>query len=102
MAAAVYFRYAGDRSLPDDYGMASLLNDDGLALAQQIGLAARLAFGVSGSLRGVLPQTGLQLTKDSVVLQLPSTRKALAAEPVNKRLAALAEAFGKRPQTVLA
>jgi exopolyphosphatase / guanosine-5'-triphosphate,3'-diphosphate pyrophosphatase len=102
MAAAVFFRYAGDRSLPDDAGIASLLNDDGLAMARQIGLAARLAFGVSGSLRGVLPQTGLQATKDAVVLQLPSARKALAAEPVNKRLAALAEAFGKRPQTVLA
>ena len=102
MAAAVFFRYAGDRSLPDDAGIASLLNDDGLAIARQIGLAARLAFGVSGSLRGVLPQTGLQATKDAVVLQLPSTRKALAGEPVNKRLAALAAAFDKRPQTVLA
>jgi exopolyphosphatase/guanosine-5'-triphosphate,3'-diphosphate pyrophosphatase len=102
MAASVFFRYAGDRSLPDDYGMASLLDDDGLALARQIGLAARLAFGVSGSLRGVLPQTSLQVTKDAIVLQLPAARKALAAEPVNKRLAALAAAVDKRPQTVLA
>jgi exopolyphosphatase / guanosine-5'-triphosphate,3'-diphosphate pyrophosphatase len=102
MAAAVFFRYAGDRSLPGGDGLASLLKDDGLALARQIGLAARLAFGISGSLRGVLPQTRLQVVKDALVLQLPASRRALAAEPVNKRLATLADSFGKRPQIVFA
>ncbi len=98
MAAAMYFRYAGDRALPEEDGVATVLNDESLEFARRMGLAARLAFGISGSLRGILPVARLQLTKDAVVLQLPPNRKALAAEPVNKRLNALAEAFGKKPQ----
>lgn len=98
MAAALYFRYAGDRALPEDDGVASLLNDESLNFARQMGLVARLAFGISGSLRGILPAARLQLTKDAVILHLPANRKALAAEPVNKRLDVLAEAFDKKPQ----
>ena len=99
MAAAAFFRYAGDRSLPGDNIMAALVSDDALAFARQMGMAARLAFGISGSLRGVLSQTRLQLTKDSIVLELPEARKALIAESVSKRLAGLANVVGKRPQT---
>lgn len=98
MAAAVFLRYAGDRSLPDDTGVASLPSEESLDFARKIGLAARLAFGITGSLSGLLPKIRLELSKDSLVLQLPASRKALAAEPVSKRLAALAEAVGKKPQ----
>jgi hypothetical protein len=61
-------------------------------------LAARLAFGITGALSGLLGKTKLELGKDNLVLQLPASRKALAAEPVSKRLAALADAIGKKPQ----
>lgn len=102
MAAALYFRYAGDRELPEEDGIASLLDDESLHFARVMGLAARLAFGISGSLRGILPVVQLQLTRDAVILQLPPNRKALAAESVNKRLDGLAEAFGKKPQIAVA
>ena len=98
MAAAAYFRYAGIRSLPDENGIAWLLTDDGLAHARQLGLLVRLAFGITGSLTGVLPHTRLQLGKDALSLEIPIAKKALAAEPVHKRLAAAADTLGKRPQ----
>jgi exopolyphosphatase/guanosine-5'-triphosphate,3'-diphosphate pyrophosphatase len=78
--------------------VASLPSEESLDFARKIGLAARLAFGITGSLSGLLPKIRLELSKDSLVLQLPASRKALAAEPVSKRLAALAEAVGKKPQ----
>lgn len=101
MAAAVYFRYAGDRALPEEDRIVSLLSEESLSFARQTGLAARLAFGISGSLRGILPLTRLQLSKDAVILHLPAQRKALAAEPVSKRLDALAGAFSRRPQVAV-
>jgi exopolyphosphatase/guanosine-5'-triphosphate,3'-diphosphate pyrophosphatase len=98
MAAAVWFRYAGNRSLPDESGIAWLLGEENLTRARQLGLLARLAFGISGSLTGVLPHTRLQLGKDALSLEIPMAKKALAAEPVHKRLAAAADALEKRPQ----
>ena len=98
MAAALFLRYAGNRSLPDDTDVTSLMSEESLMFARKIGLAARLAFGITGSLSGLLSKTKLELGKDSLVLQLPESRKALAAEPVGKRLAALAGAIGKKPQ----
>ena len=98
MAAALWFRYAGNRSLPDENGIVSLLNEEGLARARQLGLLVRLAFGITGSLMGVLPHTRLQLGKDALSLEIPIAKKALAAEPVHKRLSAAADAVEKRPQ----
>jgi exopolyphosphatase/guanosine-5'-triphosphate,3'-diphosphate pyrophosphatase len=98
MAAALFLRYAGDRALPDEAGVTSLLTDETAEFVRTIGLAARLAFGITGALSGLLGKTRLELGKDSLVLQLPGSRKALAAEPVSKRLAALADAVGKKPQ----
>lgn len=99
MAAAVYFRYAGDRALPDEKGVVSLLDDGDLDFARKMGMTARLAFGISGSLRGILPLTRLQPGKDVLTLHLPPNRRALAAEPVVKRLADLAALYSKRAQT---
>ena len=84
--------------LPDENGIAWLLTDDGLAHARQLGLLVRLAFGITGSLTGVLPHARLQLGKDALSLEIPIAKKALAAEPVHKRLAAAADTLGKRPQ----
>lgn len=78
-----------------------MLGAEGAVLAQQIGLAERLGFGLSGALEGELPDMNLVLTKDALVLEIPSDRKALLAETVNKRLGDLADAFGRKPQTAV-
>jgi hypothetical protein len=43
----------------------------------------------------------LILTKEALVLEVPSDKKALLAETVNKRLGDLADAFGRKPQTAV-
>jgi exopolyphosphatase/guanosine-5'-triphosphate,3'-diphosphate pyrophosphatase len=101
MAAAVYFRYAGDRSFPDASGMASLISEENLEFSRSMGLAARLAFGITGSISGILPHTKLRPGRETLVLEMPSARQALAAEPVSKRLSALADAMDKKSQISL-
>jgi exopolyphosphatase/guanosine-5'-triphosphate,3'-diphosphate pyrophosphatase len=96
MATAVYYRYAGDDDFPEDTRVGGLLGAEGAVLAQQIGLAARLAFGLSGAVEGELPETTLHLSKDTIALEIPERRRALLGETVNKRLVDLAEAFGRK------
>jgi len=101
MATSVYYRYAGDEELPHENGISALLGDEGAALAQKIGLAARLAFGFSGAVEGILPATSLQLGKDTLALEIPAPKRALFAEATHKRLAALAAAFDRKPQAIV-
>jgi exopolyphosphatase/guanosine-5'-triphosphate,3'-diphosphate pyrophosphatase len=98
MASAVYFRYAGDDNVPDAAGVGGLLSEEGALTAQQIGLAARLGFGLSGALEGELPEMKLALGKETLGLDIPGRKRALLGETVQKRLAVLAEAFGRKPQ----
>jgi exopolyphosphatase/guanosine-5'-triphosphate,3'-diphosphate pyrophosphatase len=101
MATAAYYRYAGDGDFPEETGVGGLLGAEGAVLAQQIGLAERLGFGLSGALEGELPEMNLILTKDALVLEVPSAKRTLLAETVNKRLADLAGAFGRKAQTAV-
>jgi hypothetical protein len=43
----------------------------------------------------------VHLTKDTVALEIPAAKKALLGETVHKRLADLAETFGRKPQTAI-
>jgi exopolyphosphatase/guanosine-5'-triphosphate,3'-diphosphate pyrophosphatase len=99
MATAIYHRYAGDEDFPKETGIISLLGEDGAITAEQIGLAARLGFGISGALEGELPQTSLHMSRETIVLKMPDSKKALLGETVQKRLDELGEAFGRRMQT---
>ena len=99
MASAAYYRYAGDDNFPEETGVAGLLGAEGAVVAQQIGLAARLAFGLSGAVEGELPKIKLHLAKEAVTLEMPVSKKALLGETVDKRLADLADAFNRKPQT---
>jgi exopolyphosphatase/guanosine-5'-triphosphate,3'-diphosphate pyrophosphatase len=101
MASAVYHRYAGDDDFPEVKGVPGLLGAEGAVKAQQIGLAARLAFGLTGAIEGELPHAKLLLGKETLTLELPSSKKALLGESVEKRLGDLADAFGRKAQTVV-
>ena len=100
MATAVYYRYAGEDDFPEETGIAALLGPEGAVQALRIGLAARLAFGISSAIEGELPALQLHLTKDTLALEAPAKKRALLAESVVKRLNDLAEAFGRKAQTV--
>ena len=101
MATAVYYRYAGEDDFPEDTGIGGLLGPEGSVLALQIGLAARLAFGLSGAVEGELPRMNLQLSKDTVALEIPPRRRVLLGESVNKRFNDVAEAFGRKAVAVM-
>jgi exopolyphosphatase/guanosine-5'-triphosphate,3'-diphosphate pyrophosphatase len=70
--------------------------------ALQIGLAARLAFGLSGAVAGGLKNMNLHLGKDTLTLEVPARRKALLGETVEKRLDKLAGALGRKHALSLA
>jgi exopolyphosphatase/guanosine-5'-triphosphate,3'-diphosphate pyrophosphatase len=101
MASAIYYRYAGSSAFPEKSGIDRLLGDDGLERALVIGLAARVAYSISGALSGELSATPLKLKGDSVALEVPASRQALLGERVNKRLADLAKAVGGKPEPVI-
>jgi exopolyphosphatase/guanosine-5'-triphosphate,3'-diphosphate pyrophosphatase len=101
LATAVYYRYAGEDDFPEETNVAGLLGPERAVLALKIGLAARLAFGLSGSIAGELSTMRLHLTSQTLALEVPARRAALLADSVMKRLNTLAEAFGKKSQTVV-
>ena len=100
MATAVYYRYAGEDDFPEETGIAALLGPEGAVQALRIGLAARLAFGVSSAIEGELPALPLHLTKETLALEAPARKRALLGEGVMKRLSDLAEAVGRKAHTV--
>src|SRR5215471_2281256 len=96
MATAVYYRYTGEDDFPEDTNIGGLLGPEGAVWALQIGLAARLGFGLSGAIEGELRRMNLQLSKETVALEVPAKRKTLLGEGVLKRLNNLAEALGRK------
>ena len=86
---------------PEDTGIGGLLGSEGSVLALRIGLAARLAYGLAAAVEGELASIGLQLSKETLTLEIPESRKALLSEGVSKRLADLAEAFGRKGEAVI-
>jgi len=102
MATAVYYRYTGEDDFPEDTNIGGLLGPEGAVQALQIGLAARLGFGLSGAVEGELPRMNLQLSKEMIALEVPPRRRTLVGETVAKRLNDLAEAFGRKGEIVIA
>jgi exopolyphosphatase/guanosine-5'-triphosphate,3'-diphosphate pyrophosphatase len=100
MATAVYYRYAGEDDFPEETGIAALLGPEGSVQALKIGLAARLAFGISSAIEGELPAMQLHLARETLALEVSNKKKTLLGENVVKRLDDLAEAFGRKPQIV--
>jgi exopolyphosphatase/guanosine-5'-triphosphate,3'-diphosphate pyrophosphatase len=100
MASAVYYRYAGEDDFPEDSGIGALLGEEGLEHALKVGLAARLAFGISSAIEGELSSTQLHLTKDTLALEAPAKKQAVYGEIVAKRLNDLAKAFDRKATMV--
>ena len=98
IATAIFHRYSGDEDFPRTYGIQGLLDEQDTARARRIGLAARLGFAISASAVGELPHYTLRATGSRIVLQVSRRRQAIAGEPVQKRLGALAQAWGSRPE----
>jgi exopolyphosphatase/guanosine-5'-triphosphate,3'-diphosphate pyrophosphatase len=101
IASAVFHRYSGDEDFPRDIANAELLDKDDEDRALRIGLACRFGFALSASSTGVLPHYKLRLTPAKIVLEVPRRQEAIAGEPVQKRLGALAAAFGRKGEILI-
>jgi exopolyphosphatase/guanosine-5'-triphosphate,3'-diphosphate pyrophosphatase len=101
IATAVHHRYTGDEDFPRDIANAELLNKDDEERALHIGLACRFAFALSASAAGTLPNYPLRVTPAKIVLDVPRRHEAIAGEPVQKRLGALAAAFNRKGEILI-
>jgi exopolyphosphatase/guanosine-5'-triphosphate,3'-diphosphate pyrophosphatase len=102
IATATFHRYSGDEDFPGSTRLGDLLDAGDSTLALQIGLAARLGFAISASAVGELPRYRLQRSGSRILLEVSRRREAMAGEPVQKRLSALAQLMGAKGEVAIA
>lgn len=101
IATAVFHRYSGDEDFPWKQTGHDLLAPEDEALARRIGLAARLGFALSASAPGELPHYRLRMTPSKLFLDVGAARAAIAGDPVQKRLGALAASLGRKGEILI-
>jgi exopolyphosphatase/guanosine-5'-triphosphate,3'-diphosphate pyrophosphatase len=101
IATSIFHRYSGDEDFPRDLIMAGLLDKDDEKRALKLGLAWRFAFSLSASATSELGHYKLRMTPAKIILEVPSRREAIAGDPVQKRLGALAEIFDRRGEILV-
>jgi len=91
LALAVY--YTHETSLAGDFSpvLRKLIGRDWHKRAQIIGMAARAASKLSGSMPGVIDKTPLEYHKDKLVLHLPDSFAAMDGEALRRRLKTLSQ-----------
>ncbi len=90
LALAVNARYGGD----DNRIARALVDEDQARRAHRVGLALRLAQTYSGGLPGLVAASRLEIRGRQLVFQAPAADRALVNDTVQRRLLALADAFG--------
>jgi exopolyphosphatase/guanosine-5'-triphosphate,3'-diphosphate pyrophosphatase len=101
IATAIYHRYTGDDDMPPDMAVPGLLGKQDEERVRRVGLAARVAFDLSASAPGELPNYRLRLTPSKVLLEVPKRRSVIADETVSRRLASLASAMGRKAEILV-
>jgi exopolyphosphatase/guanosine-5'-triphosphate,3'-diphosphate pyrophosphatase len=81
--------------------MTSLVAADRIDRARQWGLAIRLAQRLTGGVEAPLKASAIALDDGKLRLSLDPGWHHLAGESVDRRLRALAQAFGVKPELVL-
>ena len=100
IASALHARYGGAADDPVKAATRKLLDDDGAAEARALGLALRLAYTLSGGALELLDQVRLIREPSGITLELPPTGNLFVGEAVQRRLDALARAFGLMARTM--
>ena len=96
LALAVCVRYGG-RAAGEEAKLARmLLEPERIEQATRIGLAMRAGIAVSGGAPELLRATALALGGDAITRLLPDQAASLAGEETERRVEALAQAFGRR------
>jgi exopolyphosphatase/guanosine-5'-triphosphate,3'-diphosphate pyrophosphatase len=100
LALAVYFRYMGliEDELPPR--LRELASTRMLDRARVLGASFRVAYLVSASMPGVLPNTPMRVVRGKLALQLKGKYAALASDRLFNRLRQLARMIGREPVIV--
>jgi exopolyphosphatase / guanosine-5'-triphosphate,3'-diphosphate pyrophosphatase len=102
LALAVYFRHVGighdDELSPR---LRELASTRLLDHARILGAAFRVAYMISASMPGVLPETPLRVERGRLILRMRGKYAALAGERVFNRLRTLARLIGREPHLVM-
>jgi exopolyphosphatase/guanosine-5'-triphosphate,3'-diphosphate pyrophosphatase len=102
LALSVYFRHIGithdDELSPR---LRELASTRMLDRARVLGAALRVAYMVSASMPGVLPQAPLSVLRGKLVLRLPDRLAALNGDRVGNRMRTLARLIGREPVVVV-
>ena len=99
LARALHAGFGGaDVDFP---AMTSLVPADRIDRARQWGLAIRLAQRLTGGVEAPLKASAIALDDGKLRLSLDPGWHHLAGESVDRRLRALAQAFGVKPELVL-
>ncbi len=101
IATSVFNRYSGDEDFPRELAIADLLSEEDEARSLRLGLTARFAFELSASAVGELSHYRLRMTPTRVLLEVPRRREMIVGEPAQKRLGALAAAFGRKGEILI-
>lgn len=101
LAIAVFTRYSGIAESDITGAAWQLLDEEQLREAYVLGLALRLAFTLSGGAPDVLRRAHLRVERTKISLVIARAHRALVAEAVERRLAALAAAFDRKPAVVV-
>lgn len=94
MAIALFIAYGGMAGSPFLERIKTILAPGDIEHAVRTGLAVRLAQRLTGGTSQPLEVTRLKRDKKHLTLEVPKAREALAAEPVEKPLKALASHLG--------
>src|SRR5262249_25336774 len=101
IATPLHHPPTGDPDFPPAIPNAAMLHKDDQERAVRSGLACRFAFALSASAAGTLPLHPLRVTPAKIVLDVPRRHEAIAGEPVQKRLGALAAAFNRKGEILI-
>jgi exopolyphosphatase/guanosine-5'-triphosphate,3'-diphosphate pyrophosphatase len=100
LALSVFFRYAGDDSLPMARQAMAMLPEERVIRVRAIGAALRLGHSVSGGAPGLLRRTRLDRGETVLVLGVPADDPTFLPAAFDKRLEKLAAELGLTPQVV--
>lgn len=98
LAMAMHARYAGDVNGVRLDSVRVMLSPQQAERALALGLALRLAHTLSGGAPRLLARATLTCDDEELVLALPDDLALLSGDVVERRMKALAQAFGKRPR----
>lgn len=101
LALAIHARYAGDLNGARLESVRGLLGSQQAERALALGLALRLAHTLSGGAPRLLSRATLICDDEELQLTLPGDLALLSGDVVDRRLRALAHAFGRRPRVIV-